>query len=46
MVIENEFENSAFAELSHIDLRQCELFDLSRFTICQLKLLYKIFKLK
>lgn len=28
-----------FAELSHIDLRWCEFFDLSRFTIGQLKLL-------
>lgn len=41
MVIKEEFGNCAFAELSHIDLRQCEFFDLSGSAVVQLKLLYK-----
>lgn len=46
MVIKNERNFCICWAFTRIDLRQCELFDLSRFTICQLKLLYKIFKQK
>lgn len=46
MVIKNERNFCIYWAFTHTDFRQCELFDLSRFTKCQLKLLYKIFKLK